>query len=499
MTTHLTQTAHDEAGSADPTRWLRRVGPMLAVALLAGLTVRWWAFEHAGRIRYELNQQNAFYWGDRIVRGANPAPGAAAWGPLWRSYLTVYEANEAHPAPELHTLDYVPLRLLMAGVWVNCLNIAYGPVSQWRPEFARSFVAFSTVLELAGAAAMFALAARWLKRTGPSRSRGPTPRHWTRWEQAAAAAGLVWLNPAAIMDSHVWPHGEVWILPFYLLAVLAVLEGRCFAAGVMIGLGSMFKGQIMMVAPVLILWPMFDRRWRGAARVMLGMACGIGAIVWPWVSHGSMAWARAGFAAPVKFYDVLRKGRSLNLSTVLDHHFHLTLHQHLLDWNVLGIHLGLEVRTLLIGVYALLLICCSWGISRQARLPDRRLLASIAAPWAVMFFVLGQMDERYLVWAACFSAGAAAVGWCGLGAHLALSWTGAAMMLEFLLAAKPGVYPGVLNALTLLHPVTGLLTAGAVMVLLVESMPRINRQRQTPATPSYPRTSALPGRVRTGP
>src|SRR5262249_24814581 len=151
-----------------------------------------------------------FYWGDRIVRGANTRPGAARWGDFWRSYVATYDAAEARPAPKVYTLDYVPLRLLMAGAWVNYLNIVYGPVSEWRPEFARSFAAFSMVMELAGAVAMFALVARWLKRAECDPARGGPCRNWVRWELAAASAILLWLNPASIIDSHIWPHGQTW-------------------------------------------------------------------------------------------------------------------------------------------------------------------------------------------------------------------------------------------------------------------------------------------------
>ena len=148
--------SHDDAITNRTDRTTARIALALIVAFLLGLAAREVAFRCTGSIRFELNQQNAFYWGDRIVHSDSPQPGAARWGDFWRSYVATYDANEAHPAPEIYTLDYVPLRLLMAGVWVNYLNLAYGPVSQWRPEFARSFAAFSMVMEIAGAIAMFA-------------------------------------------------------------------------------------------------------------------------------------------------------------------------------------------------------------------------------------------------------------------------------------------------------------------------------------------------------
>jgi hypothetical protein len=459
----------------------------LLAALLVGLVAREWAYQHTSPIRYELNQRNAFYWGDRIVHptGAPTRAGPAPWGEFWRSYVAIYEENEAHPAPAINTLDYVPLRLLMAGAWVNYLNLAYGPVSEWRPEFARSFAAFSMVMELFGAAAMFALVGRWLSRTSVD---GPDP-----WRAAAGAAILTWLNPASIIDSHVWPHGQTWVLPFYLASVLALLERRWFLAGAIFGLGAMFKGQMLLVAPVMILWPMFDRRFGEALLVVLGMACGIGAVVWPWVSHGSFAWVHASFGAAGVYSDVLRKGTALNLPALLEKTCGATLHQHIVNTSMAGMHLKLELRTLLQIVYAALMVCCTWGISRQARLGERRLLVSIAAPWALMFFILAQMDERYLVWSACFTAAAIAVGRGRLPilAHAALTFAGAATMLEFLLIEAPATATSpAAHLLIKLNPLAWLMTGGAVTYLCVGSLQSSRRPRAIADTPAAQATGA---------
>jgi hypothetical protein len=479
----------------DPTsheRPSRAVWIGLAIAFLLGLGVRQWAYTHSASIRYELNQQNAFYWGDRVVHGDNRRPGAASLGEFWRSYVALYEINELAPGPRANTLDYVPLRLLMAGAWVNYLNTAYGPVSEWRPEFARSFSAFSMVMELAGAIAMFALVARWLRQTESNRSPAPRMHTWGRWEYATAAAALVWLNPASIVDSHVWPHGQTWILPFYLAAVVAMIERRHLLAGAIFGIGMMFKGQMLLIAPMLILWPIFDRRFAAASRVVIGMLAGVGTIVSPWLIRGSFAWARAGFAANGMYSDVLRKGTALNLPAVLEK-LGMTLHEHLIDTSILGVHVKLELKALLIVTYILLLVACSIGIARQARSGDRRFLVSLAAPWALMFFVLGQMDERYLVWCACFSAGAIAVNRKTLAAHMMLSIAGAATMIEFLLITNDNAAPRVMRVLTAINPAIWLITAAAVCVLFFTAV-RSSRASQSRATDSdLPAAQLLPG------
>lgn len=450
-----------------------RVIAALVIAFIVGLIVRELAYRYTGPIRYELNQRNAFYWGDRIVhRDVDVRSGAASWRDFWRSYVAIYDDNAAQPAPAINTLDYVPLRLLMAGAWVQYLNLAYGPVSEWRPEFARSFCAFSMTMELLAATAMFALVARYLQKRGhysfPEKS--DVPFCPDRWAAAAGAAILFWLNPASIVDSHVWPHGQTWILPFYLAAVLAMIEGRSMLAGVIYGIGIMFKGQMLLVAPMLILWPAFDRRFAASAKVACGMLIGVGLITWPWLSYGSFTWVRAGFGATGIYSDVLRKGTALNFPALLEKIRGAMLHERIVDLNVLGHHLTLELRTALITIYAAMLVLVARGIAHQARSNDRRLLVSIAAPWALMFFMLGQMDERYLVWSACLTAAAIAVDRRSVVCHVLLTFAGAMTMIEFLLVEEPTAAPWLMRLLIKLNPIAWLAITGSVAYLFVRSV-----------------------------
>jgi hypothetical protein len=315
------------------------------------------------------------------------------------------------------------------------------------------------VMELLGAATMFALVARWLK---------PDARRWTL---GAATAICFWLNPASIIDSHVWPHGQTWILPFYLAAILAMTEGRALTAGVIYGIGIMFKGQMLLVAPMLILWPMFDRRFGASAKVACGMVLGVALIVSPWLSYGSFSWIRAGFGANGVYSDVLRKGTALNFPAMLEKIRGAMLHERLVDLNLLGHQLTLELRTTLIVIYAVMLVLVARGVAQQARNHDRRLLVSIATPWALMFFMLGQMDERYLVWSACLSAAAIVVARRSLACHALLTFAGAMTMIEFLLIEQPTAAPTVMRVLIALNPLTLLAITTAVATLFVRALP----------------------------
>ena len=72
---------------------------------------------------------------------------------------------------------------------------------------------------------------------------------------------LVWCNPLLLIDSHAWPQWDVWILPIFLFAALLASLNRWMLAGMLLGIGCMFKGQMLLAGPVLILWPLFEGRW----------------------------------------------------------------------------------------------------------------------------------------------------------------------------------------------------------------------------------------------
>jgi hypothetical protein len=448
----------------------------LAAALVVGLLAREVAYDCTWPVRHQVDQRNAFYWGNRIAQTANPAGGPAGPVAFWHAYVGEYQDTITHPAPKQHALDYVPLRLLMAGAWVQYLKIAFGPVQEWRPEFSRSFTTFSLLMELIAAGVMFCLVRRWMQRCD------------SRWKTRPSLAGAIaaicfWLNPAAIIDSHVWPHGETWIFPFYLGACLASLESRFLLAGLLIGIGAMLKGQLLLAAPALVLWPLFDRRWLEASRVTLGILLGILMVVWPWVIGGNVLLClHLGLGGVGYTSDTLRHGGALNLAALLQKYGHMTLHQPLLALNIAGHPLSLELKASLILGYFAVLACTAWGMARQARARDVRLLVSLATPWAVMFFIMPQMDVRYLVWCACLTAPALLVNRRGLAAHLLLTLAAATGMLEMLLTTVPGTWTSLFHLLLRTNTPNFLLIGTAVFLLVTNALaiPRARHEKSFP-------------------
>ena len=117
------------------------------------------------------------------------------------------------------------------------------------------------------------------------------------WFAGFLAALLVWFNPAMLMDAHAWPQWDCWIVPAYLLAALFVSLDWGFAAGATIAIGCCIKGQLLVGAPILILWPLLAGRFRTAVMTVIGFVVVITFIASPWlVPTDSWKWV-IGFAA----------------------------------------------------------------------------------------------------------------------------------------------------------------------------------------------------------
>jgi hypothetical protein len=119
------------------------------------------------------------------------------------------------------------------------------------------------------------------------------------WACGAVAAMLVWFNPLLLIDSHAWPQWDVWILPFFIAAALMASLNWWMLAGALLGVGCMLKGQLLLGAPILILWPLFEGRFGALARIVIGFVLGAEMIVWPWVvnSPAGLHWVETATIA----------------------------------------------------------------------------------------------------------------------------------------------------------------------------------------------------------
>jgi hypothetical protein len=150
---------------------------------------------------------------------------------------------------------------------------------------------------------------------------------------------------------------------------------------------------------------------------------------------GSFAWFEIGFLYGTKHYPYLFISSCYNLASLLaaagwslkddllsahagSVHFHVTL-----QW---------ALRLLFLGAVAL----CARGAARRFRNRDPHVLIAITAPWLLMFALLGQMHERYLVWGAVVSTVALGVNIRLSIIHFIISAASTAMIVHVMLVDK---------------------------------------------------------------
>jgi hypothetical protein len=310
-----------------------------------------------------------------------------------------------------------------------------------------------------------------------------------------------------ILDAHGWPQWDAWILPFYLFAALVVFKNRWFWCGCLLALGAMFKGQLLFVVPFFVLWPLWQKRWVGALRMLAGFMGTAALIVSPWLlrtteawvvlaavagagllvvlryklphkdewlagilgcaafiigvfTSGSFAWLEIGFLYGTKHYPYLFISSCYNLASLLAA-AGWSLQDDLLSAHIGSVHFHLTLqwalRLFFLGAVAL----CACGAARHLRNRDARVLIAITAPWLLMFALLGQMHERYLVWGAVVSAVALGVSVRLSIIHFIISAASTAMIVHVMLVDKK--LDPTLRAIDVLH---GIRPYASVLVLI---------------------------------
>src|SRR5207249_2573030 len=103
---------------------------------------------------------------------------------------------------------------------------------------------------------------------------------------------------------------------------------------------------------------------------------------------------------------------------------------------------------------------CGGGAARHLRNRDPGVLIAIAAPWLLMFALLGQMHERYLMWGAVVSAVALGVNIRLSIIHFIISAASTAMIVHVMLVDKK--LDATLRAIDVLQ---GIRPYGSILVL----------------------------------
>src|SRR6266403_3303129 len=477
----------------------------LIVALfLGGIQLRRWIGESTRHVRYQHDIVNAFYWGSETLKEArrlSPNESAAnSFTGFCRGYFALYDRVKGKSYEKDYGLDYPPLRLLVMAIWAKEVRNQFPGVDDGHPKLVNPLLKINLLCELLSAVAIFFLVRLCVQRCSRTTRSSLLPGLPLRDRASIcglAAASVAWLEPSMILDAHGWPQWDVWILPFYLFAVLAALKNRWFWCGCLLALGAMLKGQLLFVAPFFVFWPLWQKGWLSALRALAGFAATAALIVSPWLlrtpgawiafaavagasllvalryklphtgawlagilgcaafvigafTGGSFAWFEIGFLYGTKHYPYLFISSCYNLASLLaaagwslkddllsahigSAHFHLTL-----QW---------ALRLFFLGAVAL----CACGAARHLRNRDPRVLIAITAPWLLMFALLGQMQERYLVWGAVVSAVALGVNIRLSIIHFIISSASTAMIVHVMLVDKK--LDPTLRAIDVLHDI----------------------------------------------
>jgi hypothetical protein len=462
---------------------------LIVVLFFGGVQIRRWIGESTRHVRYQHDIVNAFYWGSETMKEARRlSPDEAAANSLtgfFRGYLALYDRVKHKAYNNDYGLDYPPLRLLVMAIWAREVRNQFPGVDDGHPKLVNPLLKINLLCELLSAVAIFLLVRLCLQRQ-PGEAQpflfNSLPRDDRAWIFGLAAASAAWLEPSMILDAHGWPQWDVWILPLYLFAALAALKNRWFVCGCLLAAGAMFKGQLLFVAPFFILWSLWQKKWNRALRVLAGFTATAALIVLPWLlrtpaawlaftgvsaatlllllrrkeryrgawisgtigcavfaigafAGGSFAWLQVGFLYGSEHYPYLFISSCYNLPSLLSK----------LGWSLkdpfCAIHLGsldfhLTLQWTLRLLYLGALAVCAHGAARQVRDRDPRVLIAVTAPWLLMFALLGQMQERYLVWGAVVSAVALGVSLRLSIIHFIISAASTAMIVHVMLIDK---------------------------------------------------------------
>ena len=295
--------------------FLRIVAGLFVVAVfVGGVQLRRYIGENTRHVRYQHDIVNAFYWGSETLKEAgrlSPDEATAnAWTGFFRGYLALYDRVKEEAYKSDYGLDYPPLRLLTMAIWSKQVRDGFPWVDKEHPKLVNPLLKINLGCELVSAAAIFFLVRLCVRRSSRAHSGWPD---WLSQEHRAlicglAAASVAWLEPSMILDAHGWPQWDVWILPFYLFAALAALKNRWFWCGCLLALGAMLKGQLLFVAPLFFLWPLWQKRWMSALRALAGFTATAALIVSPWLLRTPGAWIAFAVVAGASW---VRSRRSL--------------------------------------------------------------------------------------------------------------------------------------------------------------------------------------------
>jgi len=244
-----------------------------ALSIYRGVVWRRELYTATAEIRFTRNVGNAYIWG-RYARAAG----------VFNIYERLQENGVQLPA--YFPLDYPPLRLAAVTVWQGWTERHFPGSKQWQPEyeFTAPLLWGNTVAALVSSVLVFLLIRMWaIRMDDATRPADVAPRLLRGAWSGLIGAMLLWFNPAALCDGYIWGQWEIWLAPFFLGAVYLASLDWWFAAGACLAIGACLKGQLLLAAPILILWQLFQWRIGAVLRLLAGLMFAAALIAFPWL------------------------------------------------------------------------------------------------------------------------------------------------------------------------------------------------------------------------
>jgi hypothetical protein len=225
---------------------------------------------------------------------------------------------------------------------------------------------------------------------------------------------------------------------------------------------------MIVAAIVLVIAAVCWRRgWRSASVTAFGLG-GVAAFFVGGFGDGSFSWLKIGFLYGSERYPYLFISSCYNLPSVLSD-WGWELKEPFVSGHLGSFGLSLNLQWTLRLIYLVGLALCARGTARHWRNRDPRVLIAIAAPWLIMFALLAQMHERYLLWGAVLSAVALGVSVRLSLLHFLFSAMSAAMIVQVLLMDKKlGPTLHTIDLLSRARPIASWLLLAAVAIYFRE-------------------------------
>lgn len=241
-----------------------------AIAFYYGHTFRRYVWDQTEEMRYTGDVTCGFGWGQQANRFG---------------LTNIYDLYSAGRISGPNALDYTPLRLTVVSLWARWAATHFPQVRGWRNDYdlTRPMLMANMTAELISSILIFLLIRMWIIRMDNARRPlGSEPPPFRGVVRGMIGALFFWFNPAVIWDGHAFPQWDVWNAPFFLAAALLASGNLWFAAGLAVVTGAFFKGQILLVAPLFLIWPIVQLRFGAMIRFICGFLVGGAMLALPW-------------------------------------------------------------------------------------------------------------------------------------------------------------------------------------------------------------------------